>query len=135
MESNAQPFEMSAYHGGFNRGLAPPAGLGQMSIEGDVRRDVALAQIMHEAFDIESLIGTHGDPPPSGAIDGRTLRHAGYDISQRFPKRIKEVFGWLKTTGGIAEVKVRGPVKVQAVFTFAILAYNLVRIPKLPGAT
>jgi transposase len=67
------------------------------------------------------------------AVDGRTLRHAGYDISQRCRKRIEEVFGWLKTTGGIAQVKVRGLAKVQAVFTFAILAYNLVRIPKLLG--
>jgi len=67
------------------------------------------------------------------AVDGRTLRHAGYDISQRCRKRIEEVFGWLETTGGIAQVKVRGLAKVQAVFTFAILAYNLVRIPKLLG--
>jgi transposase len=65
------------------------------------------------------------------AIDGRTLRHAGYDISQRCRKRIEEVFGWIKTTGGIAQLKVRGLAKVQAVFTFAILAYNLLRIPKL----
>ena len=65
------------------------------------------------------------------AIDERTLRHAGYDISQRCRKRIEEVFGWIKTTGGIAQVKVRGLAKVRAVFTFAILAYNLVRIPKL----
>src|ERR1044071_8471437 len=36
------------------------------------------------------------------AIDGRTLRHAGYAISQRCRKRIEEVFGWIKTTGGIA---------------------------------
>jgi hypothetical protein len=28
-------------------------------------------------------------------------------------------------------VKVRGLAKVQAVFTFAILAYNLVQVPKL----
>jgi transposase len=69
------------------------------------------------------------------AIDRRTLRHAGYDISQRCRKRIEEVFGWIKTTGGIAQVKVRGLAKVQTIFTFAILAYNLVRIPKLLGAT
>jgi len=31
-------------------------------------------------------------------------------------------------------VKVRGLAKIQAVFTFAILAYNLVRIPKLLAA-
>lgn len=34
-----------------------------------------------------------------------------------------------------AQVKVRGLTKVRAVFTFAILAYNLVRIPKLLAAT
>lgn len=72
--------------------------------------------------------------PRKTAIDGRALRHAGYDISQRCRKRIEEIFGWIKTTGGIAQVKVRGLAKVQAVFTFAILAYNLVRIPKLLAA-
>jgi len=30
------------------------------------------------------------------AMDGRTLRHAGYEISQRIRKRIEEVFGWVK---------------------------------------
>jgi transposase len=68
------------------------------------------------------------------AVDDRTLRHVGYDISQRCRKRIEEVFGWTKTTGGTAQVKVRGLAKVQAVFTFAIMAYNLVRIPKLLAA-
>ena len=64
-------------------------------------------------------------------IDGRALRHPGYAIRQCCRKRIEEVFGWIKTTGGLAQLKVRGLAKVQAVFTFAILAYNLVRIPKL----
>ncbi len=65
------------------------------------------------------------------AIDGRTLRHPGYAVSQCCRKRIEEVFGWIKTIAGLAQVKVRGLAKVQAVFTFAIAAYNLVRIPKL----
>ena len=34
------------------------------------------------------------------AMDGRTLRHAGYQISQRIRKRIEEVFGWIKKPGG-----------------------------------
>jgi transposase len=72
--------------------------------------------------------------PRKTAVDGRARRHAGYDVSQRCRKRIEEVFGWIKTTGGVAQVKVRGLAKVQAVFTFAILAYNLVRIPKLLAA-
>ncbi len=69
------------------------------------------------------------------AIDQRTLRHPGYAISQRCRKRIEEIFGWIKTTGGVAQVKVRGLDKVRAVFLFAIVAYDLVRIPKLLGAT
>ena len=73
--------------------------------------------------------------PRKTAVDERTLRHPGYAISQCCRKRIEEVFGWIKTTGGLAQLKVRGLAKVQAVFTFAILAYNLVRIPKLLEAT
>jgi hypothetical protein len=36
---------------------------------------------------------------------------------------------------GFGADKVRSVAKVQAVFTFAILAYNLVRVPKLLEAT
>jgi len=36
------------------------------------------------------------------AVDGRTTRHAGYDISQRCRKRIEEVFGWIKSSAGLA---------------------------------
>jgi transposase len=65
------------------------------------------------------------------AMDGRTLRHAGYQISQRIRKRIEEVFGWIKKPGGLAKAKVRGKPKVDAVFTFTVIAYNLIRLPKL----
>ena len=34
------------------------------------------------------------------AIDGRTTRHDGYQVSQRKRKRIEEVFGWVKTVAG-----------------------------------
>jgi transposase len=65
------------------------------------------------------------------AIDARTLRHAGYAVSQRIRKRIEEVFGWVKKPGGLAKAKVRGTPKVEAAFTFTVIAYNLIRIPKL----
>ena len=65
------------------------------------------------------------------SVDGRTTRHEGYLISQRCRKRIEEAFGWAKTVGGATKVKVRGLTRVKAVFTFAIAAYNLIRIPKL----
>ena len=65
------------------------------------------------------------------AIDGRTTRHAGYDISQRCRKRIEEVFGWIKSSAGLAKVKLRGRDRVDAAFTLALAAYNLIRLPKL----
>src|SRR5262249_506734 len=42
------------------------------------------------------------------AIDGRTTRHAGYEVSQQKRKRIEESFGWGKTIGGLARPMFRG---------------------------
>ena len=69
--------------------------------------------------------------PGGSAIDGRTIRHAGYQVSQRKRKRIEEVFGWLKTVGMLRKTRHRGVFKVGWVFTFAAAAYNLVRMRNL----
>ncbi len=66
-----------------------------------------------------------------GAVDGRTTRHEGYVRSQRARKRIKEVFGWLKTVAGLRKVKHRGTARVDWIVTFACAAYNLVRLRRL----
>ena len=68
------------------------------------------------------------------AIDGRTTRHEGYAVSQRIRKRIKEVFGWGKTVGPLAQTMLRGTDRVGAQFTFAVTGYNLARLPKLLAA-
>jgi transposase len=68
------------------------------------------------------------------AIDGRTTRHAGYCRSQKKRKLVEEAFGWGKTIAGMAKVKVRGLAKVRYQFTFAMAAYNLIRMPKLLAA-
>ncbi|HEU4389684.1 MAG TPA: IS5 family transposase [Blastocatellia bacterium] len=65
------------------------------------------------------------------AIDGRTTRHVGYEISQKKRKRIEEIFGWLKTVGLLRKVRHRGVAKVRWIFKFAVAAYNLVRIRNL----
>jgi transposase len=69
--------------------------------------------------------------PRKTAVDGRTTRHVGYDISQRCRKRIEEVFGWIKSSAGLAKVKLRGRERVDAAFTLALTAFNLIRLPKL----
>lgn len=65
------------------------------------------------------------------AIDGRTTRHSGYAVSQKFRKRIEEVFGWLKTTGQFRQTRYRGVTKIDWYFTLAVTAYNLVRMRNL----
>jgi len=68
------------------------------------------------------------------AIDGRTTHHAGYGISQQKRKRIEEIFGWLKTVGGLRKLRHRGHERVTWMFTFAVAVYNLVRIRNLEAA-
>ena len=68
------------------------------------------------------------------AIDGRTTRHAGYGISQQKRKRVEEIFGWMKTVGGMRKLRHRGIQLVGWMCTFAAAAYNLIRIRNLATA-
>jgi transposase len=65
------------------------------------------------------------------AIDSRTTRHPGYALSQRVRKRVEEIFGWLKTVGGMRKTRFRGKARVGWMFTWALAAYNLVRMRNL----
>ena len=56
-----------------------------------------------------------------------TTRHAGYHVSQR--KR--QVFGWMKTVGGLRKLRHRGVPLVDWQLTFAATAYNLLRLRNL----
>ena len=68
------------------------------------------------------------------AIDERTTRHPGYEISQTKRKRVEEIFGWLKTVGGFRKLRHRGLEQVEWMFTFGMAAYNLVRLRNLAPA-
>ena len=65
------------------------------------------------------------------AIDQRTARHNGYQISQRKRPLIEKAFGWMKQTGGIRKTKLRGLWKVGWQFLMTAAAFNLWRLPKL----
>ena len=65
------------------------------------------------------------------ALDERTTRHPGYLLSQHKRKRVEEIFGWVKTVGGLRKTRHRGLNLVDWMFTFALAAYNLVRIRNL----
>jgi transposase len=68
------------------------------------------------------------------AIDRRTTRHAGYAVSQHKRKLIEQVFGWMKTVGGLRKLRHRGGERVDWIVTFTAAAYNLVRLRTLLAA-
>jgi transposase len=71
----------------------------------------------------------------SSAIDVRTTRHPGYAISQQKRKRTEEPFGWGKTIGGLARPMLRGLARLRFKFILTMAAYDLIRLPKLLGAS
>jgi transposase len=65
------------------------------------------------------------------AIDGRTTRHIGYSLSQRFRKKVEEIFGWVKVVGGFRKTRFKGVQRTQLSAWFVGVAYNLLRMAKL----
>lgn len=69
------------------------------------------------------------------AIDGRTTCWPGYALSQRARKRVEEVFGWVKTVGGLRRTRYRGVERTGLVGYLVAAAYNLVRLANLLART
>ncbi len=68
------------------------------------------------------------------AIDGRTTRHEGYQISVAVRRRIEKIFGWDKTVGGMRQTKLRGWVRNDWQFNLVNAVYSLVRMVNLVPA-
>jgi IS5 family transposase len=64
-------------------------------------------------------------------LDGRTTGRTGYRTSQRIRKGVEEIFGWMKTVGGLRRSRYRGVERTQAWAYFVAGAYNLLRITNL----
>jgi hypothetical protein len=65
------------------------------------------------------------------AIDARTTRHWGYGASQSRRAMTECIFGWGKLHGTMRKTRRRGIRRVAGDFLLNLIAYNLVRIPKL----
>jgi len=109
---------------------ATMSGNGRVTLGGDKNYDT------HDFVkDLRELLVTphvaQNNTKRKSAIDGRTTRHEGYQISQQKRKRIEEIFGWLKTVGLLRKLRHRGTERVNWIFIFATAAYNLVRMRKL----
>jgi transposase len=64
-------------------------------------------------------------------LDGRTTQRRGYKTSQRIRQRVEEIFGWMKTVGGMRRTRYRGMERTQAWAYFVAGAYNLLRMTRL----
>lgn len=64
-------------------------------------------------------------------LDARTTQSAGYQTSQRLRKRVEEIFGWMKTVGGLRRTRYRGIERTQAWAYLVAGTYNLLRMSKL----
>ena len=121
------------------------AALGWIDERGSRRRITLGADKAYDVFDfvqalkkrnitphiaINGTISWNGVPRKT-AVDRRTTRHPGYSISQCIRKRIEEIFGWIKSTGGLGQLKIRGIEKARTAFILALAAYDLIRLPKL----
>ena len=112
---------------------------GRITLGGDKGYDVSGFVAALRELDVTPHIAVNGHVSKHGvvrktAVDGRVTRHPGYAISQVIRKRVEEIFGWTKTTGELAQLKLRGIAKVSALFTFGLAAYDLIRLPKLLAA-
>jgi IS5 family transposase len=76
-------------------------------------------------------VAQHQNEHRSSAIDGRTTRHVGYRISQTIRKRIEQIFGRIKSVGGLRRTRYRGRPRTQLAAYLVGAAYNLLRVAKL----
>ena len=68
------------------------------------------------------------------AIDARTMRHEGQEVSRKKRNLIEEPFGWGEVVGLIRKTMLRGIERVGAPFTLNMAACNLSRLPRLVAA-
>jgi transposase len=74
---------------------------------------------------------TKNDKRRRSNLDRRTTRHRGDAISLSRRWLVEKGFGWLKQTGPLRQVKLRGLEKVGWTFVFSCAAHNLIRLPRL----
>ena len=127
--------------------VVPATGTGRTRRRDESRRESAAPRVTvggDKGYDTRDFVATlraleatpHiAQKAKSRTLDARTTRHVGYQLSQRARKRIEEVFGWMKTVGGLRKLRHRGGARVNWQFLFAAAAYNLVRLRHLQAAT
>jgi transposase len=107
---------------------------GRITVGEDKAYDTADHVAKLRAMNVTPHVAQYNSGSPRGrqsAIDARTTRHQGYGMSQSCRAMIECLFGWGKQHGTMRKTKHRGIARVATDFMLNLIAYNLVRIPKL----
>jgi transposase len=107
------------------------AGSRRITLGGDKGYDTREFVATCRALNITPHVAQNNKRRGGSALDARTTHYPGYAVSQRIRKRIEEVFGWMKTVGGLRKTRYRGRERVQMHAYLVAAAYNLLRIARL----
>lgn len=107
---------------------------GSMSVGADKAYDTKDFVETLRAMGVRPHVTQNANRPGGSAIDGRTVRHQSYQISQKKRPLIEKAFGWMKQTGGLRKTKLRGLRNVAWQFLMTAAAFNLWRLPKVQTA-
>jgi transposase len=106
-------------------------GTSRITLGADKAYDTADFVATCRALNITPHVAANDGRRGGSALDGRTLRHAGYLISQQKRKRVEEIFGWIKTIANFRRTRYRGRELTQLAAYLVGAAYNLMRIARL----
>jgi transposase len=106
-------------------------GTGRVTVAGDKGYDTRDFVDQCRARNVTPHVAQNAYGSRRSAIDARTTRRPGYAVSQRFRKRIEEVFGWMKTVGNFRKTRFRGFGANQLAAYMVGAAYNLLRVARL----
>ncbi len=107
---------------------------GAMSLGADKAYDTRDFVETLRAMGVRPHVSQNVNRSGGSAIDKRTTRHPGYEVSQKKRPLIEKAFGWMKQTGGLRKTKLRGLGKVGWQFLMTAAAFNLWRLPKVQAA-
>ena len=108
----------------------------RVTVAGDKNYDTqGFVRLLRE-MGVTPHVAQYPETPHRGsAIDGRTTRHPGYEVSQQKRKLVEQCLGWMKTVGLLRKLRHRGGGRVNWIFIFTAAAYNLVRMRTLRAQT
>ena len=115
--------------------LEDNAGPRQVTVGGDKLYDTKEFVATIRSMSVTPHVAQNITDRRGSAIDARTTRHAGYDISQRIRKRVEEIFGWTKSVANFRRTRYKGKERTQMASYFVGAAYNLLRISRLLPVT